>query len=623
MGCGSSNNKIISINIEKSNQSNLKLKDNLELKCSKIIKLKDELKKKSDSLLKGNDISSIKSKNYPSNEQNLESKKNSFGNILNNADNKEEEINLNQRETIKTRLRAKKSCLKDSVKKSENGIILESKTISFSNTIENKELCDDRNYKKHLKLIDSLPNTIANAGKKLYRTKEYKELIIENVISEKKIEIKTKGCKAYKKPKFKLVKIFYCIIKMRKFIKILKQRITKNKFFIRSIDKNIRNLEKLLFNLLLLLLTKIIKKNYKHKIIDFSSHLDSFTKGYKNDKDFTCQFHKDDEYLGNKDYNNNTTETNIHSILDKYLYSKINNKGSGHNAKVFIGNDKEGKIKYAIKIISKLLNSKNCCDNEIKAYRKIYCFDYIVRVYDIQETKDKCYFVMEYMDHNLLDLIISESKSNSNSIIDDHFIRMVIRSIIYALEYLHEEIGIAHLDIHPKNILVSKGLQKIKLTDFGLSAELDNLTETFSSKNTNNSTITSYIKNTSDVEYDIDYSVKFNSSPSSFNTYNSSNNLLRNHNRKNQNFYYKLPFQPQIKQITKYDYERLKKDNYFKYFLNDYNKEDNPQISSEFYKSIDIWMLGITIYNMINGDKSISDFKTLVKTYNFEFNIHK
>ncbi len=31
-----------------------------------------------------------------------------------------------------------------------------------------------------------------------------------------------------------------------------------------------------------------------------------------------------------------------------------------------------------------------------------------------------------------------------------------------------------------------------------------------------------------------------------------------------------------------------------------------------------IWMLGITIYNMINGEKSISDFKTLEKMQNIE-----
>ncbi len=40
------------------------------------------------------------------------------------------------------------------------------------------------------------------------------------------------------------------------------------------------------------------------------------------------------------------------------------------------------------------------------------------------------------------------------------------------MEYLHGK-GIIHRDIKPSNILVSRGLEKIKLTDFNLSVKLE------------------------------------------------------------------------------------------------------------------------------------------------------
>jgi serine/threonine protein kinase len=45
-----------------------------------------------------------------------------------------------------------------------------------------------------------------------------------------------------------------------------------------------------------------------------------------------------------------------------------------------------------------------------------------------------------------------------------------IRSLLLALDYLHNQVNIAHRDIKPENLLISAD-NVLKLTDFGLSTE--------------------------------------------------------------------------------------------------------------------------------------------------------
>lgn len=45
-----------------------------------------------------------------------------------------------------------------------------------------------------------------------------------------------------------------------------------------------------------------------------------------------------------------------------------------------------------------------------------------------------------------------------------------MRSLLLALDYLHNQVNIAHRDIKPENLLISAN-DDLKLTDFGLSAE--------------------------------------------------------------------------------------------------------------------------------------------------------
>ena len=100
----------------------------------------------------------------------------------------------------------------------------------------------------------------------------------------------------------------------------------------------------------------------------------------------------------------------------------------------------------------------------------------IMRVYQLLESDDNLYIVMEYfLKGSLKDVVFAEE-----GLYEDASIRVMIQ-VFKALQYLHETMHIIHRDIKPDNILVEDvrctddDQQKvdIKLTDFGLATFSD------------------------------------------------------------------------------------------------------------------------------------------------------
>lgn len=86
----------------------------------------------------------------------------------------------------------------------------------------------------------------------------------------------------------------------------------------------------------------------------------------------------------------------------------------------------------------------------------------IVNIYDVGESEDIYYIVMEYVKGKTLkELIKEEGPMTSDSIID------YTKQIAYALQHAHQN-HIIHRDIKPHNILVT-GDNRAKVTDFGIA----------------------------------------------------------------------------------------------------------------------------------------------------------
>ncbi len=91
---------------------------------------------------------------------------------------------------------------------------------------------------------------------------------------------------------------------------------------------------------------------------------------------------------------------------------------------------------------------------------------HIVRVIDIFEENNTCYYVMEYADGPSLNKIIKE-----RGVLPQTEALAIIRQVAEAVGFIHNE-HVCHYDIKPANILSnSKGL--VLLADFGLAKQYD------------------------------------------------------------------------------------------------------------------------------------------------------
>lgn len=78
------------------------------------------------------------------------------------------------------------------------------------------------------------------------------------------------------------------------------------------------------------------------------------------------------------------------------------------------------------------------------------------------ETRDEIFLIMEYAERgDLMQFVRSREKLEESQAAN------LFLQIVEAIEYIHS-VGVAHRDIKPTNILLTKDLQ-VKLADFGLS----------------------------------------------------------------------------------------------------------------------------------------------------------
>ena len=156
-------------------------------------------------------------------------------------------------------------------------------------------------------------------------------------------------------------------------------------------------------------------------------------------------------------------------------YILIKEIGSGGFAKVFLALHIPTGEKVAIKILNKLM-FKVGSENHKLLQREISilkCVKHqnVIKLYEVMETPQKIYLVMELCENGeLFDYILSNVKLNENIALN------FFHQIINAIDYLHKN-KIAHRDLKPENMLLDTH-NNIKIIDFGISAQYSNLLST-------------------------------------------------------------------------------------------------------------------------------------------------
>ncbi|GAA0138929.1 non-receptor serine/threonine protein kinase [Lithospermum erythrorhizon] len=147
-------------------------------------------------------------------------------------------------------------------------------------------------------------------------------------------------------------------------------------------------------------------------------------------------------------------------------YTIIKEVGNGTFGSVWRALNKQTGEVVAIKKMKKKYYSWEECVNlrEVKSLRKMNHSN-IVKLKEVIRENEILYFVFEYMEINLYELMKEKGKPFS-----EVEVRNWCYQVLQGLSYMHQR-GYFHRDLKPENLLVSKDV--IKIADFGLAREID------------------------------------------------------------------------------------------------------------------------------------------------------
>ena len=160
--------------------------------------------------------------------------------------------------------------------------------------------------------------------------------------------------------------------------------------------------------------------------------------------------------------------------------------GKGAFGEVYLTSKQGCKEKFATKKIDKKFASnpkaKKYLDNEINILKEIK-HPNIIKLYEVQETTQFYYLVMEYCNGGGLSECLEQYQKKYKRPFPEEIVQYLMRQILSAINYLHKK-NILHRDIKLDNILVNfeneedkkkKNMMKaqVKIIDFGFARHLE------------------------------------------------------------------------------------------------------------------------------------------------------
>ncbi|KAL1396474.1 hypothetical protein pipiens_002683 [Culex pipiens pipiens] len=150
--------------------------------------------------------------------------------------------------------------------------------------------------------------------------------------------------------------------------------------------------------------------------------------------------------------------------MNRYL--TLSQLGDGTYGTVVLGQRKDTGEKVAIKRMKRKYYSWEEAMNlrEVKSLKKLSHAN-VVKLKEVIRENDVLYFVFEYMQENLYQLI-----KDRETHFPESTIRLILQQILTGLAFMHRH-GFFHRDLKPENVLCC-GPELVKIADFGLAREI-------------------------------------------------------------------------------------------------------------------------------------------------------
>ncbi|CAI8049417.1 Serine/threonine-protein kinase D3 [Geodia barretti] len=167
----------------------------------------------------------------------------------------------------------------------------------------------------------------------------------------------------------------------------------------------------------------------------------------------------------------NLIKPKVETRLDISLFYQVFPEeilGSGQFGTVYGGQNRHTAKPVAVKIIDKLRfphKHESQLRTEVTILQNLG-HPGIIHLEHMFDTPERIYVVMEKMNGDMLEMILS----SPNSKLDERITKFMIYQILTALQYLHKK-DVVHCDLKPENVLLTSenGMPQTKLCDFGFA----------------------------------------------------------------------------------------------------------------------------------------------------------
>ncbi|CAM0874477.1 unnamed protein product [Alopecurus aequalis] len=151
-------------------------------------------------------------------------------------------------------------------------------------------------------------------------------------------------------------------------------------------------------------------------------------------------------------------------LMERYELGRL--LGKGTFGKVHYARSLESNQSVAIKMLDKEKVLKFGLSEQIRrevTTMRLVAHKNIVQLHEVMATRNKIYFVMEYVKGGELFDKVAKSRKLTESDAHKYF-----QQLISAVDYCHSQ-GVYHRDLKPENLLLDEN-ENLKVSDFGLSA---------------------------------------------------------------------------------------------------------------------------------------------------------